>query len=142
MVLQSIDSTVLDALRRTPDAFAHHEYWRAVTPLVVHAGGWAQYLANVVLLLAFGALLERRVGGLVTLVIYLASGIVAQFLGFAWRPHGAGASVGVAGLIGAFVVLRTWHVDRRMRVVLALVLMAIILILLRTGTGEAQQGTA
>src|SRR5690625_4109750 len=38
---------VLSMLRRDPEGLASGEWWRMITPLLVHADGWGQYIFNI-----------------------------------------------------------------------------------------------
>lgn len=116
MVGQAAEPTVLESLRRRPGAVAEGELWRLITPLLVHAYGWPHYFLNLVSLLPLGSVLESRVGPWRLLLIYFGSGLSGEILGMAWRPHGAGASLGVAGVLGALVALFAWRREGLKRV--------------------------
>lgn len=123
---QSASPAILDELRRMPGAIADGELWRLVTPMVVHAGGWPQYGVNMAGLLVFGSLLEVRSRPRRMVLIYFASGVVGQVVGMAWRPNGAGASVGVAGIIGALAAAFVLRSDGRGRFVFLSLYMLIV----------------
>ena len=105
MVAQALEPSVLESLRREPGAIASGEYWRLITPALVHSGGWVHYAVNMTALLVAGVALERRIGAARLVVIYVAASVVGEIVGLAWKPHGAGASVGVAGLTGALAAV-------------------------------------
>lgn len=110
-ILQLAFPSLLTHLRRNPLALASGEWWRMFTPLVVNADSFGQFVVNMFFLLVVGVTVERRYGGLRLLVFYLAGGLAGEIAGYAsWDPYGAGASVGVLGLIGALVVIlfRRW----------------------------------
>jgi rhomboid protease GluP len=92
---------VLSVLQRTPDALAKHETWRLVTAFFVNRGGVPEIPANLALLALLGAFVEHRFGARWWLAVFVASGIVGELAGCAWKPWGAGSSVGFAGLLGA-----------------------------------------
>ena len=96
--------TVLEALRRNPHALAAGEWWRLVTPLLVHSDGWAQIVFNFVAIIIFGVLAERVFGHWWWLALYLGGGIVGEIAGYFWDPFGAGASVGLFGLLGGLLI--------------------------------------
>jgi membrane associated rhomboid family serine protease len=96
---------MLDDLRRDGAALAQHEWWRLITPLFVHAEGWRQIGFVFPAMLIVGLLVERLFGSRRWLVLYFVGGLVGELAGYAWKPTGAGASVAVAGLLGA---LATW----------------------------------
>jgi rhomboid protease GluP len=84
---------VLDSLERTPYALARHEWWRLITPLFVHSGGWRQMVFNFPAIFVLGSIVERIFTRREWLVLYFTAGVVGEIVGYAWQPHGAGASV-------------------------------------------------
>lgn len=94
---------VLETLRRNPQAFASGEWWRIITPLLVHSDGWPQIVFNFAAIAVFGVIAERIFGHWRWLLLYLAGGIVGEIVGYAWDPLGAGASVGLFGLVGGLL---------------------------------------
>jgi membrane associated rhomboid family serine protease len=102
---QLMDSGVLDALRRDPAALAAGEWWRLFTPLLVLDGDpLIHYATDTVVLIVVGAVLERRAGSLRWAAMFAAGALVGQLAGYAWDPSGAGASIGICGLIGGLAV--------------------------------------
>jgi rhomboid protease GluP len=104
---------VLEALRRTPDALAHGEWWRLVSPLFVHAYGWPHLLVNFAWIGAVGVAVERRFGHARWLLFYFVPGVLGECFGLLWEPHGAGASLGGSGLLGAFAAWLLVHGQRK-----------------------------
>jgi membrane associated rhomboid family serine protease len=100
---------VLQTLRRTPDALQSGQWWRSVSPLFVHAYGWPHLLFNVAWIAPVGVIVERRYGHLRWLALYFVSGVIGEAAGFAWEPHGAGASLGGSGLLGGLAVWLLVH---------------------------------
>ncbi len=94
-----------ELLRRTPTALAHHEWWRLVSPVLINPEGWRQIFVNFVGLLVLGVLVERRYAAARWLGIYFTGAVVGEIAGYAWQPSGAGSSVGVSGLLGAFAAM-------------------------------------
>ncbi len=94
---------VLEALRRNPQALASGEWWRFISPLLVHADGWSQIIFNFTAIAVFGILAERIFGHWRWLLLYLVGGIAGEIAGYAWQPFGAGASVGLFGLLGGLL---------------------------------------
>jgi membrane associated rhomboid family serine protease len=92
---------LIAALERTPTMLAHYEWWRFITPVLINPEGWLQIVANAVGLLVLGAIVEREFNSSRWLAIYFFSAIVGEIAGYAWKPNGAGSSVGVSGLLGA-----------------------------------------
>lgn len=102
--LQFAYPQVLTSLERSPSALAQHEYWRLISPLVVHAEGWPQIAFNFTAILIVGTIVERMLGPWRWLLVYFTCGFIGEIAGYAWKPHGAGASVAGAGLLGALGV--------------------------------------
>ncbi|EEW52948.1 rhomboid family intramembrane serine protease [Limosilactobacillus antri] len=82
------------------------EWWRLLTPVFVHIG-FAHLLINSITLYFIGMYIEQLFGHWRMLVIYLGSAIVGNLLSAYWLPAGisAGASTGIFGLFGAFIML-------------------------------------
>ncbi len=95
---------LLTAWERTPAAVARHDWWRLITPLFVHSGGWRQICFNFPAILVVGAAAEQIFGHRQWLLLYFVPGLVGEIAGYAWQPNGAGASVAGAGLLGGCAV--------------------------------------
>ncbi len=86
------------------------EWWRLLTSMFLHSG--IVHLAlNMVFLWYIGRLVERLVGNVGFLVLYLVSGIAGSIASLAWHPElfsvgASGAIFGVAGALLGFVILR------------------------------------
>ena len=100
---------MLELCRRTPDTFQTGQWWRTVSPLFVHAYGLPHLLFNLAWVAVIGVAVERRFGHLHWLLFYFVPGIIGEFAGLLWAPHGAGASPGGSGLLGAFAVRLLLH---------------------------------
>jgi rhomboid protease GluP len=95
---------LLIALRRTPGEISTHQYWRLITALFVHNGGWRQISFNFVAIAIVGVIVEKIYGSRLWLTLYFVCGVIGQIAGLYWKPVGAGASVAGAGLLGALAV--------------------------------------
>lgn len=88
--------------------FTLNEIYAPVTHMFLH-GGWLHLAVNVGTLLAFGAGLEREIGGRRLLLLFTLSGIIGAFTHLAVYPEGAapliGASGGISGLFGAVLMM-------------------------------------
>lgn len=102
--LQLVDPRILTLLQRNPEAIAAGQWWRLVTSLFVHDGGWTQILFNLISLAVIGSAVERLFGGGRWLLLYFSAGLAGELIGLAWQPEGAGNSVACAGLVGAVLV--------------------------------------
>jgi len=107
--LQFVFPSVLATLRRNPDALAAGQWWRAISPLLVHSDGWLQIIVNFTGIALVGPAVERRYGPWRWLVLYLSGGVVGEVAGYLWEPTGAGASIALCGLIGGLVVWQAWR---------------------------------
>jgi rhomboid protease GluP len=107
---------LLTSLRRNPGELANHEYWRLLTSLFVHNGGWRQIVFNFVAIAIVGTIVEHIFGTGRWLILYFTGGFIGQIAGLYWKPLGAGASVAGAGLLGALAVWMIWHPLWRTRV--------------------------
>ena len=99
---------VLSTLERTPEALQRHQYWRLITPLLVHSDGWTQIAFNFSAIAITGYFAERIFGPRLWLVLYFLPGMLGEIAGYVWQPSGAGASVAGAGLLGALAIW-TWQ---------------------------------
>jgi membrane associated rhomboid family serine protease len=107
-VTQLVHPALLDLLRRDPAALAAGQWWRVVSPLVVQDPPW-QWAVLGPLVLAAGTCVERLHGPAVVVAGYLLGGLVGEGVGYLWSPHGAGSSVGAAGVLG---ILVAWSLSR------------------------------
>jgi membrane associated rhomboid family serine protease len=89
------------ALWRSQDALVDGQWWRLVTALLVQYDAAWQIVVVFALLAGIGFLAERTYGHGRWLLLYFGCGVVGQAFGFRWEPPDAGASVAVAGLLGA-----------------------------------------
>lgn len=82
------------------------EWWRLITPVFVHIG-FAHLLINSITLYFIGMYIEQLFGHWRLLIIYLGSAVVGNLMSAYWLPAGisAGASTGIFGLFGAFIML-------------------------------------
>lgn len=85
------------------------EWWRLVASLFIHTG-LLPLLVNLAALLQLGLILERVVGRLAFVAVYVAAGIFAGLLSVAGHPMtvSAGASGAVAGLYGLLFTCCVW----------------------------------
>jgi len=83
-------------------------YLGPITYMFLHAG-WLHLAVNVGTLLAFGAGLEKEIGGKKLLLLFVASSIIGAFTHLAIYPHGIapliGASGGISGLFGGVLMM-------------------------------------
>ncbi|WP_077736424.1 rhomboid family protein [Bacillus sonorensis] len=81
------------------------EWWRLVTPIILHIG-LVHLMFNTFALLSVGAAAERVFGSLRFLVIYISAGIFGSIGSFLFNPYpSAGASGAIFGCLGALLYL-------------------------------------
>lgn len=94
-----------DRLAALPILMANGQWWRFVTPMLVHAGA-LHFIMNAYVLYMIGPAVEQRYGPARFLAIYVLSGIGGSIASFAFNDpniYGVGASGAILGLIGAFM---------------------------------------
>jgi membrane associated rhomboid family serine protease len=119
------------------------QYWRIFTSMFLHFG--LIHLAfNAYALWIFGGFMERELGRVRFLVVYLVTGICAGAASYTWAPFlvlgnqftlnvGAGASGAIFGVFGAFV---TYNYRRRgSALAQARLRQAVVLLLLNAAIG-------
>ena len=83
-------------------------YFGPFTYMLLHAG-WLHLAVNVGTLLAFGAGLEKEIGGKKLLLLFTVTSIIGAFTHLAVYPHGMapliGASGGISGLFGGVLMM-------------------------------------
>jgi rhomboid protease GluP len=85
-----------------------HEYWRLLTAGFLHFD-LLHLLFNMMWLMSFGSILEKRVGTTYFLMIFCAALVFGNFVTVLAQPGpfaGAGASGAVGGILGALVCLQ------------------------------------
>jgi membrane associated rhomboid family serine protease len=106
--LQFVFPEVLTNFRRNPEALQAGGWWRTVTPLFVQSWGWWQACANGVGVAILCPLAERFYGKRI-LALYFVPGVLGEIFAYQWFPHGAGSSLGVAGVLGSLFAFTFSH---------------------------------
>lgn len=98
------------------------EWWRLATSMFVHSG-MLQLFVNVAALVQIGLILERLVGPLAFLAVYVTAGIFANLLNLSAYPVAvtAAASGPIFGLYGLLLVCSICGMVRRSRVTIPLI---------------------
>ena len=104
-VLMSISGSTLDAQYMAahgamyPEYIKDGQYWRLLTSMFMHFG-LMHILNNMVVLGAVGQIVEKAMGHVKLLIIFLVSGMCGSVLSYIVS---AGASGAIFGLVGALV---------------------------------------
>lgn len=118
IVNNAVDVHDNDALTNTLIAFGakdndlilRGQYWRFITPIFLHANALHVGL-NMLNLIVLGVFLERLLGHVRFLLIYLLTGIVSIIASFYFAPQqvSVGASGAIFGLVGAYSIFVLVH---------------------------------
>jgi membrane associated rhomboid family serine protease len=103
-VAQFAVPSLLVSLERTPAGLSG-EWYRTVTALLVQDGGVAGTISNLAFLAVLGVIAEQTLSRPRWLLLYLGTGIAAEFVAYAWQPTGAGNSIAICGLSGGLAVV-------------------------------------
>jgi rhomboid protease GluP len=97
------------------------EWWRLVSSIFVHAGIFS-LLVNIAALAQIGTILERLVGRLIVIAVFLTAGTFASLVNLMTRPAstGLGASGAILGLYGLLLASSIWSLRHRSEVTMSL----------------------
>ena len=92
------------------DLMLQGQYWRFITPIFLHVN-LIHVGLNMLNFLVLGIFLERILGHLRFLLIYLLTGIISIIASFAFAPQeiSVGASGAIFGLVGAYSIFVFAH---------------------------------
>lgn len=96
-----------------PSVILNHEYWRFLTPMVIHFG-LMHFALNSIVLYFMGQQCEAIFGHWRFTLVYLLSGLMGNMGSFAFNGLGVlsgGASTAIFGLFGAFLVVGYHYKD-------------------------------
>ncbi len=80
--------------------FLNGSYWQILSTIFMH-GSWAHLAMNMAVLFQFGSVLERFLGSLRFLAVYLIGGVLTSALSFIYIYFSFSASGEVINLVGA-----------------------------------------
>ena len=87
------------------DRAANGEFWRFLTAIFLH-GDITHLLYNMFALFFFGLFLEKYIGSRKFLILFLASGIIANVVAVNFYDSSLGASGAIYGVIGALTIIQ------------------------------------
>ncbi len=92
------------------DLILRGQYWRFITPIFLHAN-LLHVSLNMLNFVVLGVFLERLVGHLRFLLIYLVTGVISIIASFYFIPQeiSVGASGAIFGLVGAYSIFVLTH---------------------------------
>ncbi|MGM0754210.1 MAG: rhomboid family intramembrane serine protease [Bacillota bacterium] len=115
------------------------EWWRLITPIFVHMG-FAHLLFNSFSLVLFGPPLEKHLGKVKFVGLYLASGVFANIITYLIKPltySHVGASGAIFGLFGfyiAMIILKNHFITRESRqIILPIVVIGVVMTFMQSG---------
>ncbi len=120
----------------------NNEYWRVVTAIFFHYGLF-HALFNSFSLVLFGPPLERMLGKVKFIILYVGAGVIGNLATF-WLGHiflqHAGASGAVFGIFGAYLFIiffRKHLIDYQSKQIIVVILViALIMTFIRPGINE------
>lgn len=81
------------------------QIWRFFTAIFLH-GSLSHLIFNLFGLVLFGSILEKLIGGRRFLIVFLATGIVANLIAVNFYSSSLGASGAIFGILGALILLK------------------------------------
>lgn len=102
-ILQIVFSDFTDLFILNENSF--FQPWRFLTAIFLH-GGVVHLLYNLLALVIFGLILEKFIGSFRFLIVFLATGILANLVSINFYSSSLGASGAIFGIIGALIILR------------------------------------
>ncbi|MCX8158788.1 MAG: rhomboid family intramembrane serine protease [Candidatus Pacearchaeota archaeon] len=104
------------------------EVWRFVSAIFLHAN-FGHLLYNMFALALFGSILEKIIGSKKFLLVFFASGVLANVVAVNFYTSSLGASGAIFGIFGALIILRplmiVWVYGLPMPMIIAGILWAV-----------------
>ncbi len=106
----ALSGVLITYVAKDNDLIVHGQYWRFVAPIFLHVNALHVGL-NMLNLVVMGVFVERLVGHLRFLLIYLVTGVVGIIASFYFAPQdiSVGASGAIFGLVGAYSMFVLMH---------------------------------
>lgn len=80
------------------------QWWRLITSIFLHAG-IPHLTVNMIALLIFGFIVEKKMGSKIYIIIFMGSGIISALFTMTHTDGAVGASGAIYGIIGAMMVI-------------------------------------
>jgi rhomboid protease GluP len=116
-----------------PFILENGQWYRIITAIFLH-GGFVHFLSNSIVLFFLGSHLERLIGSLRYIIIYMISGIVSSLFVVYFGGYTVvtiGASGSIFGIVGALLLLtflrKTWFSEQSKRSIRQLVIINLVL---------------
>jgi len=97
-----LPAELTQALGQTAGGWKDHQFLTLVSALFIHTS-WLHLLGNMVYLWVFGLPLERRIGGLGMVVVFVVGGALANLFVVLRLPELTSPIVGASGAVSAVV---------------------------------------
>ena len=131
-LLQFAFPVILTTLERNWPLILQGQVWRIVTALTVQDGGLFGTVFNLTGLLLIGIAAERLWGPARMAAIFMAGGVITEFLAYFWQPVGGGNSIANFALSAATAVLGLMTVKNSVvRAIAVAILAAGVILLIR-----------
>lgn len=120
------------------DLIQQGQYWRFVIPIFLHANALHVGL-NMLNFFVLGIFLERLVGHLRFLLIYIVTGVISIIASYIFSPQevSVGASGAIFGLVGAYSIFVLVHRNAFPRGGIPALLWLVVIIAINLGLGFA-----
>jgi len=127
-ILQLLVNGFTDMFVLNQRAFNNYEIWRFVSSIFLH-GSVTHLLFNMLALLIFGISAEKLIGGKLFLLLFFASGIIANLISVDFYASSLGASGAIMGIIGCLAVIRPFMMVWAFGLILPMFIAAIVWII-------------
>lgn len=104
-ILQLLISGFSELFVLNKSALYNYEFWRFVSSIFLHAS-LPHLLYNLFALALFGFILEKLIGSKRFLIVFFASGIIANLIAVNFYDSSLGVSGAIYGILGCLAVLR------------------------------------
>ncbi len=103
-IFQNLFSFITEALLLN-NSVLNGEIWRFITAIFIH-GSLEHLIFNLFALIMFGLILENLIGSNKFLIVFFASGIIANLISVNFYNSSLGASGAIFGIIGCLTLIK------------------------------------